>query len=70
LPTEHAEELGADFPGEPSRVETLLGEMAVTSAAGDGGRGLLRSDGHVVRVGDDQQDLVGRLPTWFGAAIC
>jgi 2-polyprenyl-6-methoxyphenol hydroxylase-like FAD-dependent oxidoreductase len=29
---------------------------------------LLRPDGHVVWVGDDQQDLLGRLPTWFGAA--
>ncbi|MER5916053.1 rifampin monooxygenase [Streptomyces sp. NPDC001982] len=29
---------------------------------------LLRPDGHVVWVGDDQQDLLGRLPKWFGAA--
>jgi rifampicin monooxygenase len=29
---------------------------------------LLRPDGHVAWVGDDQQDLLGRLPTWFGAA--
>jgi 2-polyprenyl-6-methoxyphenol hydroxylase-like FAD-dependent oxidoreductase len=29
---------------------------------------LLRPDGHVVWVGEDQQDLLGRLPTWFGAA--
>ncbi len=29
---------------------------------------LLRPDGHVVWVGDDQQDLLGRLPRWFGAA--
>lgn len=29
---------------------------------------LLRPDGHVAWVGDDQQDLVGHLPTWFGAA--
>jgi 2-polyprenyl-6-methoxyphenol hydroxylase-like FAD-dependent oxidoreductase len=28
---------------------------------------LLRPDGHVVWVGDDQEDLLGRLPTWFGA---
>lgn len=27
----------------------------------------LRPDGHVVRVGDDRQDLRGRLPEWFGA---
>ena len=28
---------------------------------------LLRPDGHVAWVGDDQQELLGRLPTWFGA---
>ncbi|MGW4460864.1 rifampin monooxygenase [Micromonospora sp. NPDC004704] len=30
---------------------------------------LLRPDGHVAWVGDDQQDLLGRLPEWFGAAV-
>ena len=30
---------------------------------------LLRPDGHVAWVGDDQQDLLGRLPTWFGAPV-
>ncbi|MEV4331606.1 rifampin monooxygenase [Streptomyces sp. NPDC049597] len=30
---------------------------------------LLRPDGHVAWVGEDQQDLLGRLPTWFGAAV-
>ncbi|MDN3293348.1 rifampin monooxygenase [Streptomyces ficellus] len=29
---------------------------------------LLRPDGHVAWVGDDQQDLLSRLPTWFGVA--
>jgi 2-polyprenyl-6-methoxyphenol hydroxylase-like FAD-dependent oxidoreductase len=29
---------------------------------------LLRPDGHVAWVGDDQQELLGHLPTWFGAA--
>ncbi|ONM50435.1 rifampin monooxygenase [Nocardia donostiensis] len=29
---------------------------------------LLRPDGYVAWVGDDQQDLLGRLPEWFGAA--
>ena len=29
---------------------------------------LLRPDGYVAWVGDDQADLIGRLPTWFGAA--
>jgi rifampicin monooxygenase len=28
---------------------------------------LLRPDGHVAWVGDDQGDLNGRLPRWFGA---
>jgi 2-polyprenyl-6-methoxyphenol hydroxylase-like FAD-dependent oxidoreductase len=30
---------------------------------------LLRPDGHVAWVGDDQQDLQSHLPTWFGAAM-
>jgi 2-polyprenyl-6-methoxyphenol hydroxylase-like FAD-dependent oxidoreductase len=30
---------------------------------------LLRPDGHVAWVGEDQQDLLGRLPEWFGAAV-
>ncbi|MBM9510405.1 rifampin monooxygenase [Actinacidiphila acididurans] len=29
---------------------------------------LLRPDGHVAWVGEEQQDLLGHLPTWFGAA--
>ncbi|GAA5063930.1 2-polyprenyl-6-methoxyphenol hydroxylase-like FAD-dependent oxidoreductase [Thermocatellispora tengchongensis] len=29
---------------------------------------LLRPDGHVAWAGDDQQDLLGHLPRWFGAA--
>ncbi len=29
---------------------------------------LLRPDGHVAWVGDDQEDLLARLPRWFGAA--
>jgi rifampicin monooxygenase len=29
---------------------------------------LLRPDGHVAWAGDDQQDLIGHLPRWFGAA--
>jgi len=29
---------------------------------------LLRPDGHVAWVGEDQQDLLGHLPKWFGAA--
>ena len=30
---------------------------------------LLRPDGHVAWVGEDQEDLVGHLATWFGAAV-
>ncbi|MFD6948643.1 FAD-dependent oxidoreductase [Nocardiopsis sp. TSRI0078] len=30
---------------------------------------LLRPDGHVAWVGEDQQDLLGHVPTWFGAAV-
>jgi 2-polyprenyl-6-methoxyphenol hydroxylase-like FAD-dependent oxidoreductase len=30
---------------------------------------LLRPDGHVAWVGEDQRDLLGRLPQWFGAAV-
>ena len=30
---------------------------------------LLRPDGHVAWIGDDQADLVRHLPTWFGAAV-
>jgi hypothetical protein len=30
---------------------------------------LLRPDGHVAWVGDDQQNLLDQLPTWFGAAV-
>jgi 2-polyprenyl-6-methoxyphenol hydroxylase-like FAD-dependent oxidoreductase len=31
---------------------------------------LLRPDGHVVWVGENQQDLLSRLPQWFGASHC
>ncbi|MGH3869248.1 MAG: rifampin monooxygenase [Pseudonocardiaceae bacterium] len=30
---------------------------------------LLRPDGHVAWAGEDQQDLLGRLPKWFGAPV-
>ncbi|GII88801.1 FAD-dependent oxidoreductase [Sphaerisporangium siamense] len=30
---------------------------------------LLRPDGHVAWAGDDQRDLLGHLPRWFGAAV-
>jgi hypothetical protein len=31
---------------------------------------LLRPDGHVAWVGEDQQDLLNQLPRWFGALAC
>ncbi|MEU0254076.1 rifampin monooxygenase [Streptomyces sp. NPDC006184] len=31
---------------------------------------LLRPDGHVAWAGEDQQDLLDRLPRWFGAPVC
>jgi hypothetical protein len=30
---------------------------------------LLRPDGHVAWVGEDQQELLSQLPKWFGAAV-
>ena len=30
---------------------------------------LLRPDGHVAWVGEDQQDLLNQLPKWFGTAL-
>ncbi|MGA9690751.1 MAG: FAD-dependent monooxygenase, partial [Pseudonocardiaceae bacterium] len=30
---------------------------------------LLRPDGHVAWIGEDQQDLLSQLPKWFGAAV-
>nr|MDT0660369.1 rifampin monooxygenase [Micromonospora sp. DSM 115978] len=30
---------------------------------------LVRPDGHVAWVGDDQRDLLGRLPRWFGTSV-
>jgi rifampicin monooxygenase len=30
---------------------------------------LLRPDGHVAWVGDDQAGLLGQVPKWFGAAV-
>ena len=41
--------------------------VADTSAELDAPAALLRPDGHVAWVGDDQTDLVSKLPTWFGS---
>ncbi|MYS87437.1 rifampin monooxygenase [Embleya scabrispora] len=45
--------------GEELDVPAELGLSAV----------LLRPDGHVAWAGEDQQDLLGRLPEWFGAPV-
>jgi 2-polyprenyl-6-methoxyphenol hydroxylase-like FAD-dependent oxidoreductase len=50
--------------GWADRVDHVVGvsdELDVPAA-------LLRPDGHVAWVGNDQHDLFGRLPTWFGPA--
>ncbi len=52
-------------------------DHVVDHIVGDSGGGgeldvpavLLRPDGHVAWVGDDQQELIDRLPKWFGAAV-
>jgi hypothetical protein len=49
----------ADWADRVDHVVDVSGELDVPAV-------LLRPDGHVAWVGDDQQDLLGRLPEWFG----
>ncbi|GLF94890.1 rifampin monooxygenase [Streptomyces yaizuensis] len=51
----------AGWEDRVDHVFDAAGELDVPAA-------LLRPDGHVVWVGDDQRELLGRLPKWFGAA--
>ncbi|AWI31480.1 rifampin monooxygenase [Streptomyces tirandamycinicus] len=44
--------------------------VADTSEELDAPAVLLRPDGHVAWAGDDQRELLDRLPRWFGAAAC
>ncbi len=52
-------------PGWADRVDHLVDAGAEVDVPAL----LLRPDGHVVWVGDDQQELLDRLPRWFGAAV-
>jgi 2-polyprenyl-6-methoxyphenol hydroxylase-like FAD-dependent oxidoreductase len=45
-----------------------VGHIVATGAELDVPAALLRPDGHVAWVGDDQQELLGHLSKWFGAA--
>jgi hypothetical protein len=51
----------AGWADRVDHVADVSGELDVPAA-------LLRPDGHVAWLGDDQQDLRSHLPTWFGAA--
>ena len=46
-----------------------VGHVVDGSVEWDAPAVLLRPDGHVAWVGEDQQELVGLLPKWFGAAV-
>ena len=52
----------AGWAGRVDHVVNVSEELDVPAA-------LLRPDGHVAWVGEDQQDLLSQLPTWFGAAV-
>jgi 2-polyprenyl-6-methoxyphenol hydroxylase-like FAD-dependent oxidoreductase len=52
----------AGWSGRVDRVVDVSEELDVPAV-------LLRPDGHVAWAGDDQQDLLGQLPRWFGAAV-
>ena len=52
----------AGWAGRVDHVVDVSEELDVPAA-------LLRPDGYVAWVGEDQQDLLSQLPKWFGAAV-
>ncbi|GAA1098604.1 rifampin monooxygenase [Kitasatospora arboriphila] len=54
--------------GWADRVDHVVDDGEELAALGVAAAVLLRPDGHVVWVGDDQDGLLGSLPRWFGAA--
>ncbi|MEV8318697.1 FAD-dependent monooxygenase [Streptomyces sp. NPDC059900] len=57
---------GLSVAGWADRVDHVV-DVSDELAELDAPAVLLRPDGHVAWVGDDQQELLGRLPRWFGA---
>lgn len=53
--------------GWQDRVDHVV-DVSGPDAGPDAPAVLLRPDGHVAWVGEDQQELLGRMPRWFGAA--
>jgi 2-polyprenyl-6-methoxyphenol hydroxylase-like FAD-dependent oxidoreductase len=80
LDTAHGYVLGIPQPVTDRLLAERAGELSVTgwtdridhvadvSGELDAPAVLLRPDGHVAWIGDDQNDLLRHLPTWFGAA--
>jgi hypothetical protein len=54
--------------GWADRVDHVVADIADNSSPLNFAAVLLRPDGHMAWVGDDQQGLLGALHRWFGAA--
>ncbi|GAY11997.1 rifampin monooxygenase [Pseudonocardia sp. N23] len=54
--------------GWEDRVDHVVDPLVGMGDVPDGAAVLLRPDGHVAWVGEDQRDLTERMPAWFGAA--
>jgi 2-polyprenyl-6-methoxyphenol hydroxylase-like FAD-dependent oxidoreductase len=54
--------------GWADRIDHVIDDVDVSEEL-DAPAALLRPDGHVAWVGEDQQDLLSQLPKWFGAAV-